>query len=179
MSAVEIAPALLPCPWCSGPASVDEILNEGPAPEYIIACSHNVDRCPAIGVYVGPYASLREATKKWNTRYAPADISAIERFNIALKALTAQPGWEVFYSIRAESMGLVKGYWYYHSEDKFSERVVLQPATHGRKYPAVLGIGKPVNEEALYEDIDAGLVQLARVPNERHERYYPFKYLFS
>jgi hypothetical protein len=179
MSTTEIAPALLPCPWCCGPANFDEILTEDSGPEYIITCSHDAARCPVIGAYVGPYPSLREAAKKWNTRYTLADIPAIERFNIALKALTTQPGWEVFYSIRAESMGLAKGYWYYHSEGRFSERIVLQPATHGRKYPAVLGVGKAVDEEALYEDIDAGLVQLARVPNERHECYYPFKYLFS
>lgn len=96
-------------------------------------------------------------------------ISESQRFHQALQHLTQMAGWEKQYSIRAESLGHALGCWYYSPEATFCERL-----GDGR----VSSRGKAVDESLLYADIEAGLVSLARVPNDKWQSYIPFCYVY-
>ncbi|MGI4819898.1 MAG: hypothetical protein ACRYFV_01695 [Janthinobacterium lividum] len=108
-------------------------------------------------------------------------MSESENFNNALHLLRSYAGWQRYYSIRAESLGKLSGFWYYHEDGFFADRVAMSSKKRSSNEQAVTGYTHRLSaqeETQLYADIEAGTVSLARVPNEKYERYYPFQYLY-
>lgn len=92
-----------------------------------------------------------------------------ELFNQALKKASGVPGWQQFYFIRIESMGKIKGYWYY-VDDGFWEIELVRNDLIIKK--------KQLNEEKLYADVENRVVCVAIVPKEKYSSMYKFQYIY-